>query len=675
MKAAYLVTGLWVGVMAQLYAPWSPSTVAMWFAGLVVVIGFLAGRFAVCGLALAVLAVGLNAPLPYRQAFADCHFSAQLLRPNESKRFLNREVQLYADNIRCKNAQLPAQTIRYWDNKGRLTALRGQRLNVRATLVPVHARLNPQQFDYEKHLLSKGIRLSAKQLHIDSTAPETRWLLKARSYVSRQLHQQLSAPNTGILLALLTGNRSALSPAQKASMQATGTSHLLAISGLHLALVGGLCWLLVQGVWALSWRLSDWLTPRHAGAVVALLAITAYAVFTGFDVPVKRAWVMFSLLIISWLSGRGLSQNSLLLAAGAVIVVSPYAVVSVGFYFSFVATFVVLRCAELPYRPFTQVIIMQFAIGLVLLPITWGAFGIISLSALLVNLLVIPWLGLWVLPWAIAACIVASFSATLAAPLWPLLDTTTTYLWQTIAAAERLGWTLQPATRPHWALVALAVVSLLLLLQTRKKGFALGWLLLFLSPVVPMPFASAPAVVVADRAYTSALLHNGNQAIILNPGRKYRHINDARLWADYLHQHRLSLSAIVLSNDKITRISSTGWLLSQFPTARVVTLRRVELPYPADYCQSVVLPQLQLQSDATPAGCRANLIWQGQSLALFPAKGKPAADHALLPKATLIWRGKRYQSRVLGAITLTAKPAGVVLTYQRQIQRLWRVAK
>ncbi len=680
-----LALGMFVAILAQLYGAFSPSVAVIIGAGIAGGILFLYGRFFLCGALLGVLAVGLNTDAPYRTPFSNCQFQAQIAKPNYTKRFLGQEVRLFASHIRCAEGELPDQLLQYWDNRREMQALIGQRLSVSAQLQPVHSRLNPQQFDYEKYLISQGIRLSAKKLRIDRTEPESNALLNMRHRVAQTLREHLSDDSASILIALLTGNRTALSPEQKATMQATGTSHLLAISGLHLALMGGVSWLLFQWLWGLSWRLSGLMSPRHAGAWIALVVITAYAIFTGFDVPVKRAWVMFSLLIVSWLLLRGLSASSLFIAASVVMFVSPYAVVSEGFYFSFIATFIVLWSVRLPYSPLVRIVCMQGIINLTLFSMTWYAFGVISLSAFFVNALIIPWLGTWVLPWAIFALILQGISPVSVDFLWRFVDETTSMLWQTIAFAEKLQWTLYPDARPMLIAVIVAVVCIILTLLSGRKWLLLGVLSVFLPAHYFL--GKQPEMMIADRRYTSALFHNGKTAILINAGRKYKHINDAKLWRRYLQEHQLTLGAIVLENDKVTRISATKWLLDAHPNAKVVTLAPMSLPYPSEFCTPLFFDEhesvLRLDAQANGKRCHASLHWQDYDFALFPKKNrrtKKAFEYALRKNSVLQWRDESYASARYGAIRLRidrddkGDKKSPKLILMREEKRLWRVA-
>lgn len=626
-------------------------------------------RFFLFGAALGVISIYLNASLPYPHVFQHCDYQADIAKANYSQRRQGKLVLIDAQNIRCDGQHLPNQTLQLWDNHGQFDGLENYRLTLQSQLHPIKARLNPHVVDYEKTHHADGIRLSAKHLELIATDKHKRPILHLRKALSWAITEQLSARQAGIVLALITGNRSALSQQQKHLMQQTGTSHLLAISGLHLGLVGGLAWLIGQWAWAMSWRLSDRLMPIQAGGILAFFVISTYALLTGFEIPIQRAWIMFSLLILSWLWLKSASQHALLFAAVVVLFVQPYAVVSLGFYFSFIATFIVLWSARLPYNALIKILIMQGLINIVLLPITWQVFGSIPLTAVIVNLLVIPWLGLWVLPWAIAACLIHLVSPTLSQPLWQVVDFNTAAMEQTLAFFSDLNLSLNPVFSPTLAAVIIVVISLLLALISRKKIWLLGCLFIF----VPINKAAIPTLIVADNRYTSALIDNGKSAILINPGRRYQHLNQAKKWHRYLQQRGVSLAVIILQNDKISRISATAWLLDKYPHAQVIRLQDFPTPYHSQYCQSFYLENLQLMTRQQRGGCQAQLQWFGQAIQLF----EQSKTNAILPKSQLKWQGKNYHSQALGAVSIqrgvNKEKVDFSLSYLRQKQRLWRI--
>ena len=664
----YLLLGLFTSVFSLLLNAILPTSTWGVFSLALAFFCFLYQRFFLLGIALGIVAVYFNAETPYANTLKNCQFDAEILRANFSKQYNNKVVLLKAQNIICNDKKLPNQNVQFWDNKNIFQDYLTKKTTLNSELHPVRGRLNFSEFDYEKYLISQGIRLSVKNPKILKSSTQKNLIYKMRNAFSHAINNNLQPQNAAMILALVTGNRTGLTPKQKQTLKKTGTSHIIAISGLHLALLGGVAWLLGQCLWAMSWRLSDWVMPIQAGAVLAFFTISIYAALTGFEVPIKRAWVMYSFLIFSWLFLKNLSTRSLFLAAVFVIVLSPYSVLSVGFYFSFIATFIVLWCVQLGYPPIVKVLIMQALITITLMPITWYAFEVITISAFFVNLLIIPWLGFWVLPWAVLSCVLSLFFPALATPIWSLVAFSTSAMWQTIDFFSTLNWTLSPAFTPALTSVVIAVAGVLLALIFKKKWLAIFFCGIFL----PLKFRESPTLIIADERYTSALIHNGKTAIIINPGRHYQNINQAQKWQRYLQQHGITLGAIILQNDKLSLISATKALLTDYPDAKVIALRPFETPYKNQYCTNYQIPRLNLETILKNNTCSASITWEGRTITLF----NPLAntDNAILKGARLHWQNQEFNTKKLGAIKITYQKKGFNMITTRQKNRLWRVA-
>lgn len=648
---------------------------------LATVLWLLRQQFFLTGVCAGLISMSLSVSPPYQQIFTDCRYQAVIQHADYSRQRRGGSLRLAATDIVCstnhattaanhlatRTQHLPNQTVQYWDYNGQLRHLAGQKLSIRSRLQPVQSRLNPMTLDYERYLLGQNIRLTAKSLHIEETQVAPWGIPRLRHTLANAINENLSANNAAIILALITGNRSKLSGEQRLYMRQTGTSHILAISGLHLALLGGLAWWLFQALWSLFSRLSDWIPPIQAGGIMALIIISGYAMLTGFNLPVQRAWLMFCLLIISWLWLRISPLHSLLLAAVVILLVDPYALLSVGFYYSFIATYIVLWCVQRNYPPLVNIILMQLLINLALLPITWWAFGMVSLSAFFVNLLIIPWLGLWVLPWAMLACILTLIAAPLAQPLWLLSEFSTTAMWQVIELFQALPLTLHPDYRPLFIVVVIAVVSVLAALALRQRYYLSGMLLLLL----PLSRDAPPTMIIADSRYTSALIHNGTDAIIINPGYHYKQRNDADKWQRYLQHHQLRLAAIVLQDSKLNHIAATASLLKSYPKSTVISLTKMDLPYQQQFCLPFDRAHLQLQFSINADGhCQAIMTWYGQRIHLFPTLH--SERNALLNASQFIWQSQQYNAQQLGAISIEKTMNDWKISYQRQTAKLWR---
>ncbi len=148
---------------------------------------------------------------------------------------------------------------------------------------------------------------------------------------------------TGLLTALTLGDRSGLAPHTVEVLRATGTAHLLAISGFHVGVVS----MLVAGV-ARRFR-RGLATVRPAGVPpiewgAAVAAAFTYAMVAGSPLSAQRAAGLLALGAVGRFAGRGLRMESLLgLVAVAVLWLDPAAVATPSFQLSFGAVVGLLR--------------------------------------------------------------------------------------------------------------------------------------------------------------------------------------------------------------------------------------------------------------------------------------------------------------------------------------------
>ena len=155
----------------------------------------------------------------------------------------------------------------------------------------------------------------------------------ARGVFTRSM---LAGTERGLVRAMVLGDRSEVDETTAEAFRASGTYHVLALSGAQVALLAGLV------VGGLRWfRASPW-----TQAAVTATAIGLYSLFVGGDVPVVRAALMASAV----LAGRALELDAdaaNLLGAAALVVLAdrPAAAADVGFQLSFGATLGILALA------------------------------------------------------------------------------------------------------------------------------------------------------------------------------------------------------------------------------------------------------------------------------------------------------------------------------------------
>ncbi len=133
---------------------------------------------------------------------------------------------------------------------------------------------------------------------------------------------RLTPEDTGMLAAMLFGDRTQLGAEQRAGFERTGTFHLFVVSGLHVAMLTG----------ALFWLLRRARVPEVPSVAVTIVLALGYALLTGFGVPAQRALAMSSLYLIARaLDRQGSGLNALGVAALLILVADPRALYEASF--------------------------------------------------------------------------------------------------------------------------------------------------------------------------------------------------------------------------------------------------------------------------------------------------------------------------------------------------------
>lgn len=384
----------------------------------------------------------------------------------------------------------------------------GQPLALVVRARPPRSFVNPQGFDYKLWQMRRGVGaigyIREGQRLDGPVGPVPSFAM--RGYL-RQWLIQADLVNSDILTALLIGDRSAISDQRWELLRATGTNHLIAISGLHIGLAAAI------GYWLglLFGRGLSFVLPWPAvymgfagGAVVAVV----YSALAGFALPTQRALAM--LLLFYFWRWRGLSLSGMQILAGALVVVGildPLAVLDAGLWLSFVAVFSLLLMFSgqvyVPRRRWLLWLMSQLTVFIALLVPLWLFFGEVSLIAPVANLLAIALVSLWVVPVLFAAALCAAVWPWLAAWLLRGADLGVQVLWWwlewLVSFAHRLGAsvTVHPdlSGAGGWAL---ALGCLLLLLPRGLRLRPLALVLISGALLVPPERAPHFAMTVLD---------------------------------------------------------------------------------------------------------------------------------------------------------------------------------
>jgi competence protein ComEC len=222
---------------------------------------------------------------------------------------------------------------------------------------------------------------------------------------------------------------------------ATGTVHLLSISGSHLGLVAVVIfWIVRQTVlWlpeTMLLTLSRRITASRIAIVVTWPMVAMYALLAGAELATIRSLVMITVAFITLWIGHGRHlHHAMALAALFILLHDPRAIYDISFQLSFLSVLVIIHCVvaspgsdEEPEQPAPtwiqriatygrDALVMSGAVTLATAPVVALYFNQVPWMGAVTNLVAIPMTGIVLVP--LGLC---------------------TALWSVISGADHLAW-------------------------------------------------------------------------------------------------------------------------------------------------------------------------------------------------------------------------------------------
>ncbi|WP_373017079.1 ComEC/Rec2 family competence protein [Muriicola sp.] len=212
------------------------------------------------------------------------------------------------------------------------------RLLFRGKLTPIPPPSNPYQFAYDEYMEVRGVydRVVLEEgnyIQLGPTGLSIRGMaLSLREGIVKALRAtSVGREELGVMQAILLGERNELDPEVYQQYRDAGAAHILAVSGLHIGILLLLIRFFLRPLSAL----------RHGKTGIALLTIIliwAYALFTGLSPSVVRAAAMFSFLSYAlFLNRPSNTVNILAISALFILMIKPRFLFQVGFQLSYAA--------------------------------------------------------------------------------------------------------------------------------------------------------------------------------------------------------------------------------------------------------------------------------------------------------------------------------------------------
>ena len=404
---------------------------------------------------------------------------------------------------------------------------------------------NPGGFDYKEYMRYKNVWGSAYSREEDLVlvAKASRYRLSgridtARLSIAGRIEKTGQGDHTGVLKALLIGDRSGISPLLREAFHRSGIGHLLAISGLHIGIVASVAFLCFSWLFsrfdALLWKART----RIWAAIFAFVPALLYALLAGMSPSTQRAIIMVGVLLLTYLIKRDQDvMNTLAVAATMILIFDPPALFSISFQLSFLAVFAIIFGlsrlnrdghpppksvrAKVTTKMTTFFLVSVFA-TLGTLPVVMHYFNQVSLIGVLSNFIFVPIIGFAVVPLGLLSVFTLPISEVLSA-------------WIMQIAADVLQVALRWVTGIS-AMPAAAVKTITPSLLEIGCYYFLLWAILELLPLPIDRSAAAEGVPETNPVKTSA------------PGllrRLFRRLMTKRQWAAIV----LTCGVLVLGSD------------------------------------------------------------------------------------------------------------------------------
>ena len=476
---------------------------------------------------------------------------------------------------------LPDRLLVYWYRDFPLMSV-GENWRLELQLKPPWGRVNFQGGDRERWLFAEGIgglgTVRGGEL-LPSRTLNRYFFQSARSFVREKISLLLDNERMrGVVQALAIADRSGMTFADRQLLSSTGTSHLLAISGLHvgLAAVGGawlarITMLLAPVTVAARWGFS-------ASLAGALLAALTYAALAGWGVSTQRAVLMLAVAALTLALNRAVHPaRAWVLALAVVLAVDPLAPLGTGSWFSFLAVAVLLtlfvpRNGRIAW--WKTALLAQAGIMVTMLPVTIYWFQYFSPVSFLANMGAIPWVSLVVVPLILAGVALLPVSMALAGLLLNLAGQASSVLFLYLEFLSGLQGPKPILPAPGVVTVVLAMLGgMLLLLPAGVPGRWIGLFLLLPLFLPPGPRTERGSLLleVLDAGQGTAVLISTEHHTLLydsgpGDGREQNLVNSV-ITPALAGLSRHAPEQIVISHGDLDHAGGLASLLKHYPTA------------------------------------------------------------------------------------------------------------
>lgn len=254
---------------------------------------------------------------------------------------------------------------------------------------------HPFSESYAKYLAKEGISGAvsfpkAEAVGTNGGSEIRRFLFLFKGKITDAIRKVLPPLEAAFMNGLMLGGRSEFPKEFQDAMSASGTTHLVALSGYNITII----------VWVAMGMLA-FVVNRRAAFWLATAIILFFVLMTGAEASVVRAALMGTLVLFAENRGRASSiRNSIAFTALIMVIANPNVLVfDLGFQLSFLALFGilflrpalknVLHMESAGFLSWKDNLITTFSAQIAVAPLLMINFGTLSLTSLAANVLIL----------------------------------------------------------------------------------------------------------------------------------------------------------------------------------------------------------------------------------------------------------------------------------------------
>ncbi|MBW1649622.1 MAG: DNA internalization-related competence protein ComEC/Rec2 [Deltaproteobacteria bacterium] len=396
------------------------------------------------------------------------------------------KFEISVNFIEKNNKKIPAsgKIIVTWITEKEKKIYQGDLIEFNAKIRSIRNFYNPGRFDYERYLAFKKIYARSfvykNRLKIikKKAEEESKYsILKLRENFCNLIEKLPYKEEKKVLKALLTGKRDEIPKEIREAFNNSGTSHILAISGLHIGIAVFIFFFIFTKLFSLFKSFTEKGTVKKISAFLTVIIALIYGFFAGMSPSTQRAVIMTAVFLYSFIfEEEPDTLNSLAVSGIIILIIEPASLFSVSFTLSFTAVFAISYGLKKTGVKDKNRILIFFLISVFAtigtLPIILYNFNTLCVIGPFTNFIIIPIIGFIVVPIGLTAVFIYPLSLNISFFLLKISATVLSGAIEFIKLVSSIPYVSVKTITPNIIEILSFYILIISLLNIKKSNFA-----------------------------------------------------------------------------------------------------------------------------------------------------------------------------------------------------------